>query len=95
MEKSAFTRMNLSDVRVVMAIMHVLMGELLCQAVARWISVLEGPLSGARGLLWLRLVMPDIKCHCFSRTQLQWCIPSTGEPSGVATEGPGVCRAGA
>jgi hypothetical protein len=33
MEKLAFTMMNLSDVRVIMAIMRVLMEELLCQAV--------------------------------------------------------------
>jgi hypothetical protein len=31
MEKPTFTRVNLSDVRVIMTIMHVLMEELLCQ----------------------------------------------------------------
>jgi hypothetical protein len=33
MEKLAFTMINLSDVRVIMTIMRVLMEELLCQAV--------------------------------------------------------------
>jgi hypothetical protein len=33
MEKPAFTRVNLSDVRVIMMIMCVLVEELLCQAV--------------------------------------------------------------
>jgi hypothetical protein len=32
MEKSAFTRANLSDIRVIMMIMRVLVVELLCQA---------------------------------------------------------------
>jgi hypothetical protein len=32
MEKSAFTRSNLSNVRVIMVIMHVLVEELLCHA---------------------------------------------------------------
>jgi hypothetical protein len=31
MEKPTFTRVNLSNVRVIMTIMHVLMEELLCQ----------------------------------------------------------------
>jgi hypothetical protein len=33
MEKPTFTRMNLSDVRVIMAIMRVLVEELLCKVV--------------------------------------------------------------
>jgi hypothetical protein len=33
MERPAFTRMNLSDVRMIMAIMRVLVKELLCQTV--------------------------------------------------------------
>jgi hypothetical protein len=53
MEKSAFTRMNLSDVRMIIAIMHVLVKELLCQAVNGWILVLECLLSSASGQLWL------------------------------------------
>jgi hypothetical protein len=47
-EKSVFTRMNLSDVRVIMMIIRVLMEELLCQTV---IPVLKHLLSGARGCL--------------------------------------------
>jgi hypothetical protein len=39
----------LSDVRVIIAIMHVLVEELLCQAVMRRIPVLEYPLLGVGG----------------------------------------------
>jgi hypothetical protein len=70
MEKPAFTRENLSDVRVIMVIMHVLEEELLCQVVTGWIHVLECLLSGARGRLWLRLVMSGIKWSYFPRTRL-------------------------
>jgi hypothetical protein len=34
-------------------------------------SVLECPLLGVHGLLWLCPIMPCIKCHCFLRTRLQ------------------------
>jgi hypothetical protein len=51
MKKSVFTRVNLSDIRVIMAIMRVLVHELLCQTVMRRISVLEYLLSGVRGCL--------------------------------------------
>jgi hypothetical protein len=54
-----------------MAIMHVPIEELLCQALTRWISVLECLLSGAYGRMWLRPIMLGIKCHCFLRTRLQ------------------------
>jgi hypothetical protein len=47
MEKPAFNRANLSNVRVIMTIMHVLVEELQCQAVMRWIPVLERLLSSA------------------------------------------------
>jgi hypothetical protein len=40
-ENPAFTEVSLFDVRVIMTIMCVLMVELLCQVVTRWISVLE------------------------------------------------------
>jgi hypothetical protein len=49
MEKPAFTRTNLSDVRVIMVIMRVPVVELLCQAETGWISVLKYLLSGAHG----------------------------------------------
>jgi hypothetical protein len=51
MEKSSFTRVNLSDVRVIMMIMCVPVVELLCQAVTGWISVREHLFSGACGHL--------------------------------------------
>jgi hypothetical protein len=41
MRKPSFTRVNLSDVRVIMAIMRVLMEELLCQVTTGWNLVLE------------------------------------------------------
>jgi hypothetical protein len=44
--------------------------ELLYQAVMDRIPVLKCSLLDARGLLWLRPVMPDIKCHRFLRTRL-------------------------
>jgi uncharacterized membrane protein len=37
MEKPAFTKVNLSNVVMIMTIMHVLMEELVCQAVMRLI----------------------------------------------------------
>jgi hypothetical protein len=80
MEKPNFTRENLSDVRVILVIIHVPVEELLCQVVMGWISVLECLLSGARGCLWLMSVMLGIKWHCITRTQLQGCSPNTGEP---------------
>jgi hypothetical protein len=89
MEKSAFTRANLFDVRVIMTIIHVLMEELLCQAVMGWILVLECPQSDACGCLWLRLVQSDIKLCCFPRTQLQGRLPSAEKPSERDCWGPG------
>jgi hypothetical protein len=41
MDKLAFTRVNLSGVRVIMAMMHVPMEELLCQAMMGWVPVLK------------------------------------------------------
>jgi hypothetical protein len=57
MEKLTFTGANLSDVRVIMAIMHVHMEELLCQAATGQILVLECLLLGARGRICLRPFM--------------------------------------
>jgi hypothetical protein len=70
MEKSAFTRMSLSDVGVIVAIMCILVKELLCQEMTGRIPVLECLLSGPRGRIWLRPVMIDIKWRYFPRTQL-------------------------
>jgi hypothetical protein len=61
MEKFDFTKVNLSCVRVIMMIMRVPVGELLCQVVTGWIPVLECPLSGAHGCMWLRHIMLGIK----------------------------------
>jgi hypothetical protein len=94
MEKAAFTRENLSDVRVIMAIMCVLTEELVCQAVMGQISVLKCLLSGAHGRLWSHPVMHSIKWCCFLRSQLQWHLPGTGGLRGLAARGSGVCQAG-
>jgi hypothetical protein len=72
--------MNLSDVRVIMTIMHILVEELLCQAVTGQILLLESLLSGACGCLRLCPFKPDIKCRCFQRTRLQGNLPGTREP---------------
>jgi hypothetical protein len=44
-------QMNLSDVRVIMTIMHVLVVEFLCQLVMKQIPALKCLLLGARGHL--------------------------------------------
>jgi hypothetical protein len=61
MEKPTYTRTNLSSARVIMTIIYVPVGELLCQTVMERIPVLECPLPGVYGLMWLRPITPDIK----------------------------------
>jgi hypothetical protein len=73
MEKPTFTMVNLSDVRVMMAIMCVPVVVLLCQAMMGWIPVLKYLLLGAHGHLWLRSIVPGIKCHRFPRSRLPRC----------------------
>jgi hypothetical protein len=51
MENPVFTMVNLSDVRVIMVIMHVHVVELLYQATMGRISVLKWMLLHARGYL--------------------------------------------
>jgi hypothetical protein len=71
MEKPAFTRVNLFDVRLILTIMRVPVVELLYQVAMRWISVLKCLLSGARGCLWSCPIVPGIKYYRFSRIRLQ------------------------
>jgi hypothetical protein len=52
---------TLSDVRVIMMIMCVLVVELLCQAMMGWVPTLECLLPGAFGCMWLRIVLSSIK----------------------------------
>jgi hypothetical protein len=59
-ENPALIGASLSDVRVIMVIMLVLVVELLCQAVTGWILVL--------GHLRLCLVLLGIKWPCYSKT---------------------------
>jgi hypothetical protein len=49
MGKTTFIRMNLSDVRMIMEIIHVLVEELLCQTMTEQIPVVESLLSGVHG----------------------------------------------
>jgi hypothetical protein len=70
-----FTRASLSDVRVIMVIMCVLVVELLCQAATERILILKYLLLGMHGYMWPCPVMLDIKCHHFPRIQLWWCLP--------------------
>jgi hypothetical protein len=49
MENPVFTRESLFDIRVIMTIVHVLVVELLCQAVTGWVLVLECLLPDTRG----------------------------------------------
>jgi hypothetical protein len=59
MEKPAFTRASLSDVRVIMVIMRVPVDELLCQAATRWIPILE--------CLFVRSVWASVATSCHAR----------------------------
>jgi hypothetical protein len=68
MENTALFGASLSDVRVTMVIMRVLVVELLCQVVIGCVPVLESLLPGTRGRLWLCLVLPDIEWPRFLRT---------------------------
>jgi hypothetical protein len=77
MEKPTFTRVNLSDVKVIMAIMYISVVDLLCEVSMGWILVLKFLLSGARGHLWPCLIMLGIKCCRFLKTHLRWCLPGT------------------
>jgi hypothetical protein len=61
MENPALIRASLSDVRVTMVIICVLVVELLYHAVMGWVPVLECLLPGVRGSLWLCLILLDIK----------------------------------
>jgi hypothetical protein len=92
-EKHAFTKMNLSDVRMIMVIMHVLVKELLYQVLMGWILILKCLLSDARGRMWLCPFIPGIKYRCFLRTRLHGHLSGVGEPLAVAIRGPHVCRA--
>jgi hypothetical protein len=58
---------SLSNVSVFMAIMHIFMVKLLCQAVMGWILVLECLLPGACGCARLRPVLSGIKWPCCPR----------------------------
>jgi hypothetical protein len=68
MEKLAFTWVCLSIVRLIMAIMHVPLMELLCHATMGQVSALEYLLSGECGCLCSFPIVAGIKCRHFSRS---------------------------
>jgi hypothetical protein len=57
MENPAFIGASLSDVKVIMMIMRILVVKLLCLAVTRWVPLLQCLLHGTHGLQRLRLIM--------------------------------------
>jgi hypothetical protein len=61
MENPTLIRASLSDVKVIMTIMHVLVVKLLCQTAAERIPALECLLPGACGPLWPCLILSGIK----------------------------------
>jgi hypothetical protein len=58
MEKPAFDRVNLSDVRGIIAVMRVPMVEFLCQVSMGRILILTCILLGVRGCLWQNPACP-------------------------------------
>jgi hypothetical protein len=73
-------RASLSDVRVIIAVMCVLMVEMLCQVVMEQIPVLECLLPGTRGRMWSCLVLCDIKWHRYLRIPALGHLPDTCNP---------------
>jgi hypothetical protein len=74
-----------------MTFMHVLVVELLCQAVMGRISALECLLSSTRGSQWLHLVLFGIKWSRYLRTSALRLLARYRTPPGVAIGGPGAC----
>jgi hypothetical protein len=66
MEKLAFARACLSDVRVIMVIMHVRLVESLCQAAMGWIPTQVPFARHVRGM-WPCPVVSGGKCRLFLR----------------------------
>jgi hypothetical protein len=71
MEKPAFTRTCLSNVRVVVTNMCVPLVERLSQAVMGQILALKYLLPGARGCLRPCPIMAGFQCRCLQRTRPQ------------------------
>jgi hypothetical protein len=76
----------LSTVKVIMAIIHVSLVELLCQKTIGWILAHEYLLPWAHGRLWPSLVMLGIKYPRFPR-------PRSQKHPDEATRCPGTSRA--
>jgi hypothetical protein len=72
MEKHAFPKANLSDVRVIMAILCAAVEELLCQAAMGCILVLKYLLSAVHGRLGSCPIVPGIKCCRAPGCVLSW-----------------------
>jgi hypothetical protein len=80
MENPAFTEMSLSDGKVIMAIMHVLSLDLLCQAVMGRVPVLECLLLGARVCQRLRPILFGFKCPLLEGPSSRVTCPVPGTP---------------
>jgi hypothetical protein len=91
LENLTFIEARLSDVRVIMAIIRVLVVELLCQAVTGWVPVLECVLPDACGHERLHPVLSGIKWPRFPRISALGPLSQYWEPLGVATVGPSAC----
>jgi hypothetical protein len=94
MENPTFIGAILSDVKVIMVIISVLVVEFLCHAVTGWILALECLLLGARGCLWSCLILSGIKWPCCLTIPAPRSLAQYWEPLGVATGGLDTCGAG-
>jgi hypothetical protein len=89
MDNPTFIAVRLSDVRVIMTIMHVLVVDLPGQAVMDGFKYSSACLPGARGCLQAGLVWSSIKWLCYPKTPTLWSLARYWESPGLATEGPG------
>jgi hypothetical protein len=78
---------SLSDIRVIMTFMFVLMVESICQVATRWISALKCVLSDVCGSLWLRLVLSGFKWPCRLRMPTSGSLAQDRRLLGDATRG--------
>jgi hypothetical protein len=90
----ALIGVSLSDVRVIMMIMRVLMVKLLCQVVMGWVPVLECLLPDTRGCQRIHPFLSGIKRRCLLRILTPESLTRYWKPLDVAFGDLGLCRAG-
>jgi hypothetical protein len=78
-------RHHLSDVRVIMAIIRVLVVESVCQAATGWIQALECVLLGSSGSQRLCLTLTGIKWPCRLRSLALGSLVRYLRPPDMAT----------